>query len=344
MNRISEFLTNPEFVRWVKNPDQDLEVYWSSWLKANPSKLEDLKLAREIVLGIKVAKKSPRPEMMEEVLSTILKEDHQGKPNTNPDKNKGSEMAGAWFSQIYRVAAIIVLTLFIALLYALVSFEKGPSEEIYYASLSKSTHPGERLNFRLPDGTMVWLNGASELYFPEQFHGEERRVELKGEGFFEVAHDARKPFRVVSSSLVTTALGTSFNIRNYEQEPVSVALVTGKVEVENLQTKSRDKLIPGEQLAFTAEDQSSLISEFDAKNTYGWKEGQLIFVNEDFGQVLEKIEQWYGVEIEVVGRPNRDWNITISFENASLERVLDRIAYIEKFEFETKGKKVILKF
>ncbi|GAB3652284.1 FecR domain-containing protein [Echinicola sediminis] len=344
MNQLLEFLTNPEFVRWVKDPDEDLELYWSTWIKANPSKVPNLKMAREIILGIRVEEKRPEFDFKDEVLNNILQEDRVSENKTQGKLSDGEFVSKntQWFGQYYRVAAIISICVLLAFLYGTAT--KLIIPEAINSPIHKVADKGERMTFKLPDGSVVWLNSGSELSYPEQFLGDERRVVLEGEGFFEVAHDPQKPFRVQSSELVTTALGTSFNINNYKKENLQIALITGKVEVENLLTKAKNNLTPGQLLDYSPGSQETIIGPFEVREITGWKKGVLIFKEASFIDVMNSLEKWYGVEIEVLGAPSREWNIDISFENTGLERVLKRMAYIEDFEFEIKGKSVIIKF
>lgn len=91
---------------------------------------------------------------------------------------------------------------------------------------------GSRSKMYLPDGTMVWLNAGSTLSYAQNFGVEDRTVNLKGEGYFEVAHQEKKPFYVISNDLKIRVLGTKFNLRNYlEEEEARVTLLEGSVKV-----------------------------------------------------------------------------------------------------------------
>ncbi|WP_186755251.1 FecR family protein [Echinicola salinicaeni] len=349
MNQLTEFLTNPEFVRWVKNPDEELDLYWSNWIKANPSRINDIKLAREIVSGIGFHLKSPSQEIKDEVLNNILSDKVRGQNgdllfNSPKDDIIHSYLSWFQYKQIYRVASIIILVFGLSFIFhSLWNWSnKAPVEQVV-AMLEKSTKQGERLNCKLPDGTIVQLNSNSSIRYPEDFKGESRPVELNGEAFFEVAHNPLKPFRVTSSDLVTTALGTSFNINN-KNDVISVALVTGKVEVKNLADKGRNLLKPGQELIYSAESRKTNIGEFNMNSVLAWRDGILVFSENNFEEVIEGLENWYGVSINYEGNPKREWNLSIQFDNASLERVLSRIAYIEKFNYEMNDKTITIKF
>ncbi|AWW32745.1 hypothetical protein DN752_22815 [Echinicola strongylocentroti] len=345
MNQLLEFLTNPEFVRWVRHSDKDLDVYWSTWIKANPNRVEDLKMAREIILGIHVQQKKLNPNLKEEVLSNVLQEEDRYIPTK--EAVQVGERKSRWnklrMGQYYRVAAIISISLVLAIIYGILSIRETPDHLATNHEIKKTVGSGEKAHFLLADGTEVWLNSESELVYSTFDYGEDRKVYLKGEGFFDVAHDPDKPFRVYSSELVTTALGTTFNISNYHSKPIRVALLSGKVEVANLSSESINSLAPGQELVHSLIDEQTTIRRTGTRNVTGWKDGVLVFENEGFKEVMDVIKRWYGVEIIVEGTPRRQWTIDIAFDNASLERVLSRIAYIEKFQYDIKGKTVTIK-
>src|SRR5690554_5327121 len=216
----NEFLTNPEFVRWVRNPDKELEVYWLKWMEAHPDKREDLKLAREIIQGLQIKKKLPDPDTKQVVLANIL---NGSSTNSNPfdegmvsPKNE-PRRPSFWDSldQFSKVAAILVLTFVLSstVNYLNIAPPK-PAPIALVKTINKATAFGEKLNLKLPDGSLVWLNAGSQLQYPEKFDSTERIVYLLGEAFFDVEKGTGWPFRVVSGNLRTTALGTSFNIKD----------------------------------------------------------------------------------------------------------------------------------
>lgn len=347
MDDIRELLANTEFVRWVKNPDPELDTYWSKWMDANPSRIKTLKMAREVVLGFQFETKPVKSEFKDEVLREILSHPHENLSVAEFSiSNKGNvARKSIWLrsQQGYRVAAIILLVLTFSWIYSLTVPNVEPIlEEVQIANITKSTREGERLNFRLPDGSTVWLNSNSSLSFPENFTQEERAVSLEGEAFFEISHNPVKPFRVTSSNLITTALGTSFNITTLEAEKVKVALLTGKVKIENRLDESREYLIPGQQLSYSLDENKSIIDRFDPTKVIGWKDGVLAFDHDEFHNVVQSLEKWYGVKISVQGNPARKWDVSINFDNASLEQVLFRLSYIEDFEFDIQGKNVTI--
>jgi len=349
-SQTNEFLTNPEFVRWVRDPDKELEIYWLQWMEAHPDKKKDLKLAREIILGFHFHQKLPDPSLRQAVLATILNGDSEqvDRYYTKTEmSNRRSSPPPVWgrIDQLYKVAAILALAFGFALI--LHYFYGLPSQSMPVAQVNtiyKTTAHGEKLNFKLSDGSMVWLNAGSELRYPEKFDSIERIVHLKGEAYFEVKADSQWPFRVVSDNLTTTALGTSFNIKKERGDVLSISLVTGMVKVENGLTDENVMLLPGQQLNYSHQSKKTLIGTFEEIRVLGWKTGLLQFHQATFDEVRAELEKWYGVKIEVTGQPPRRWKLTGTYQDQNLEMVLKRISYIEQLDFTINEKNVHIKF
>ncbi|ALL06061.1 hypothetical protein AQ505_11495 [Pedobacter sp. PACM 27299] len=153
---------------------------------------------------------------------------------------------------------------------------------------------------RLPDGTKVWLNSKSSLRFPVQFSAHERKVELVGEGYFEVMHQKSKPFKVKSGEQTVEVLGTHFNIMAYGNElSGKVTLLEGSVKVEN---KSNVKvLVPGQQAEYVSGQLS--VSKVDVADAVAWKNGYFRF-NESLRSIMTKISRWYDIEVVYEDAPD----------------------------------------
>jgi transmembrane sensor len=344
MNLIDYFLANPEFVRWVKNPDYELDTYWKNWMDANPESLESLKLAREIILGIQLNPsmvQKPAEGLKEEILANILRQSIAELPQQY--QVTAYRPKDFWLNrvgQIYKIAAILALSLGLAWTLFLLNPQQENQllaiEEIW---LEKSAAPGEKLNITLPDGSRVWLNSGSMLSFPEQFNGQ-RNVKLSGEGFFDVQEDASRPFSVESSGVKTTALGTSFNIKSGKEAQVAVSLFTGKVKIEDLNANKLTELVPGQELIFESETQEWKTGSFDVAKTGVWKDGKFIFENAGLQDVVKTLENWYGVKITLTNAEKVKWKFSGEYQNQMLENVLKSMSYIESFDYKIQGKQV----
>ena len=214
--------------------------------------------------------------------------------------------------------------------------------------IEKSTSAGQKMTIHLKDGSKVVLNSGSKLVYPEFFASDERIVHLTGEGYFEIARDVNRPFKVVTGKISTTALGTSFNIKTVaHHEDVEIALVTGKVKVDGLtddQTSKPVYLQPGEMIRYSATIHSFQKNTFAIDNVIAWKDGKLIFKNADYIEIKEKLENWFGIKITENHLPGERWAFTANFDNENLDNILKALRFGHKFQYQIEQKEVTLTF
>lgn len=204
------------------------------------------------------------------------------------------------------------------------------------------TPKGGRYRLQLPDGTKVWLNSASKLTYPSSFSSHKnRKVELQGEAYFEVAKDNTRPFLVKTIMQEVEVLGTHFNISSYEDEPaVKTTLLEGSVKVTGL--NGNDKILkPGQQSILTVNN----ITVEDIKasqDVIAWKEDQFVFESNDIQYVMRMIARWYNVEVEYIGEiPDNKFGGAISkFENIS--EVLKSLESTGRVKFKIEGRRVLV--
>lgn len=150
----------------------------------------------------------------------------------------------------------------------------------------------------LEDGTVVWINAGSELKYPVTFSGEERRVELKGEAYFEVTPDKDRPFIVSIDDAHVTVLGTSFNINSYgDYNQMAVTLVEGSISLSSDKIGKEIVLKPGEQGIINAETGELSVKEVDTLIYTSWKDGIFYFKEMTLGEIMLILSRWYQVEI-----------------------------------------------
>lgn len=192
----------------------------------------------------------------------------------------------------------------------------------------------------LPDGTRVWLNAESSLKFPPVFEGQERKVELFGEAYFEVEKNEEMPFRVIAGDTEIEVLGTHFNVNAY-QEVVKTTLLEGSVR---LKREGQETLlqpgqsgIPSEDGAFTVEDEAANVEE-----VVDWKNGYFIFQDENIRAIMEKAARWYDVEVEYRGNmeDKNFWGKVSRYENIS--ELLKNLELTGMIHFKIEGRKVIV--
>lgn len=200
---------------------------------------------------------------------------------------------------------------------------------------------GKTYDLLLADGTHVWLNAETELTYPTNFNGDQRKVKLKGEAFFDVAKDAQKPFIVELESMDIKVLGTSFNISNYEEDKTEcVTLVSGSVEV-NVAQKGTYQITPSEQLSLSEFHQTVNIEKVDTELFTSWKDNKYIFKNARLDDILKKLHRWYdfSVAYEDALMGEKRFSIIIDRED-DLSKVLEIISYTSNIKLEYKDKRI----
>lgn len=157
---------------------------------------------------------------------------------------------------------------------------------------------GQRVELTLSDGTEVWLNSSSRLTFPSYFMADSRKVELDGEGYFTVTHNASSPFIVQTEKYAIRVLGTEFNVKAYRgSNSFETALLNGSVEILTPHTNKKVKVTPDEMAVLRA---GKLVTQkIPDKNYFKWKEGIFCFENESVASLMEKLQLYYDVDIDV---------------------------------------------
>lgn len=174
----------------------------------------------------------------------------------------------------------------------------------------------------LPDGSVVTLNSGSEIEYPEQFKGSERRVKLKGEAYFNIKHNSASPFIVNTNQAAIKVLGTQFNV-NSNKKFVEVILTYGKVELySNTNSSLKETLLPGEKATFDCSTEKMVKTENTDNNYMSWKTGILLFEGASLKSIAEKLSTHYKKEIKISDKELENLILTTKFENQELESVV----------------------
>lgn len=206
-----------------------------------------------------------------------------------------------------------------------------------------STPVGRQFMLTLPDGSKVWLNSASSLRYPVAFTGKERRVQVTGEVFFEVAADAARPFRVETERYgVLEVLGTAFNINVYADEKHgATTLIAGAVRVNS----GRQQLVlqPGQQAQVSATQAIQLNANANLAQVTAWKDGVFNFANQPLEVVMRQLARWYDIEIVYEGHvPDIEFFGEMG-KNLTLQQVLHVLEQTGvKFKMEETNKLVVM--
>lgn len=343
---LEDYLTDPQFINWVLHPDNENKIFWEEWLRSHPDHREKISHARHLLLNMHFHQLDPLDEDYHDVLTGIL----QGKKSRHAGRQtKMKPTISIQWQFFKKIAAVFLLIMLGTAAWLEFDYKEAvPPVKIDQVKYVVKKNPrGQRSIIELQDGSKVYLNAESEISYIDGFQETSREIKLKGEAYFEVASDPAKPFIVEAEGITTKAIGTSFNIKAYEENNnITISLTSGKVVVGNLWNgnKEEEQLIlnPGDKASYTASN--GLVKEkLDYNKDIAWKEGVLFFNNAEFEEVMQRLERWYDVKIIVSGKPLKDWHYDGSFKNASLERVMERLAYVQDFKFELKGKNLYVK-
>ncbi|SHL13358.1 FecR family protein [Chitinophaga jiangningensis] len=200
---------------------------------------------------------------------------------------------------------------------------------------------GRQYKVMLPDGTIAWLNADSHLRYPTRFDGPERRVELQGEAYFDVAQQATQPFIVHTSTVEVQALGTAFNINSYADEAqITTTLVSGAVQVQSLSAKK--VLRPGQQEVIKG-NTSITLNDGNVAQAIAWKEGNFYFDDTTLPEILRQFSRWYDVEVVYNTTPGDKTYMVMISRNTPLSKVLDLLTNADAdVKFIIEGKKLIV--
>ena len=215
-------------------------------------------------------------------------------------------------------------------------------EEVYN---TLSIPVGGFYQLSLSDGTKVWLNSMTELRFPVTFTGEEKKVYLTGEAYFEVVHDSEHPFIVATEKGIEVKVyGTEFNMNTYQEGVVQTVLVQGKVGIRANVTGQECMLAPKQLAEYTKETGMIRVKEVDPYKYIAWKDGKFVFEGETIEEIMERLRRWYDVEVfyeNELLKQKRFTGVISRYEN--IEQVLHLIGGLATLHFEVKGNVVTVK-
>lgn len=335
---LEDFLSDEFFIEWVKRPNENNKHFWERWIAEHPQKRHLILEAGDFIQRMNYARS---PELSDKNYVQIFENVIRHDPSDRVSESNKIFGFRRWLFTFKQIAAVLILGL------ALWYFWDFQKEEIVspvqvatrMEKIHRATPKGQKTTFILEDGTKIFLNSGSEITFPKSFDKEIREVSLKGEAFFEVAEEKR-PFVVHSNNLAVQVLGTSFNVREAPDGVMSVALLTGKVRIDD-QKGNRLILAPREMMVFNQSGEF-LKTGFDPAEVTAWKDKVLIFKSNSIGEVKDRLENWYGVEVQLKGGFPSNWSYSGVYRDETLENVLSGLVRTTDLEFSLKDKQVVL--
>jgi ferric-dicitrate binding protein FerR (iron transport regulator) len=208
------------------------------------------------------------------------------------------------------------------------------------------TPRGGQYQVILSDGTHVWLNAETTLRFPVAFRGKDRKVDLSGEAYFEVAKDEQRPFRVMTDASLVEVFGTHFNVNAYTDEgSVKTTLLEGRVGVGPAASGSGGAmrmLSPGQQAAVKPDGTVNVNDRADTEEAIAWKNGRFHFNSADIRAIMRQIARWYDAEVIFEGDPDLHFTGQITRRD-EVSRVLQMMEMTGEVRFRVEGRRIYVK-
>lgn len=202
-----------------------------------------------------------------------------------------------------------------------------------------STPRSGQYKLQLPDSSIVWLNAESSIRFPSKFPEDERKVEVSGELYFEVAKDEQKKFIVVSGDKQTEVLGTHFNVSAYNVDSaIVVTLLEGRVQVRDNGTAASQMLQPREQALFQ-KGKILLLQNINVEEVIAWKNGWFYFNDQPIGEIMQQVARWYDVKVLYDGTINQKFTAEIE-KNVTVVKLLELLEKTGRVHFKIKDKTI----
>jgi hypothetical protein len=333
-----EFILDEEFVCWVLSPDDENDFFWKSFLNDYPGKRSQLSDAILIIRSLSPVNSEIPSQTLEIVFQKIMASVKPAPTRyihwmkyaagiafivtagvltwtslrtssqfpieaDNSVRQKGKVIFSSGVTREFETdTTIITQTSSGNLMINNDTIKVNPNnKEKGATALTQIIIPyGKRSEITLADGTHIWLNSGSQLSYPSNFKANSRDVYLSGEAFFDVAHDATKPFYVITRDFKIKVLGTRFNVSSYsEDQTIQAVLLEGKISAgknNNLFSGTID-LQPGERVVYDKADDRLAIDKVDVQLYASWINGYLIFENEPINEVFKKLERYYNQKI-----------------------------------------------
>jgi len=201
------------------------------------------------------------------------------------------------------------------------------------------------IDIQLNEGSHIWLNAGSSITYPVAFIGKERKIEISGEAYFEIAKDPSKPFKISAAGKAEVeVLGTHFNINSYSDEAIiKTTLLEGSVKITAAVSNKSHVLKPREQARIHHTGQFSVNKNVDVEEVMAWKNGKFIFQGLDIQSIMRQISKWYDVDVEYKGAITKEEFVGIISRNVNISEIIKMLEKTGAVHFEIEGRKIIVK-
>lgn len=245
--------------------------------------------------------------------------------------------------------AAAVLLIFSSVFAMLVVSKRRDRQSVNNFSYKEIATPnGTKKALTLPDGSEVTLNAGSKIKIPSNFGEKNREITLTGEAFFNIRHNAAKPFIIHSENIQITDIGTAFDVKAYPNEnEIKVSVETGIVRIEKNTSNAGTQLFAREmirnrQMVYNKVLDVHVITDVNAELMSSWRHNLLSFDNATFEEISKTLERWYNIPVKLNNKSANCRRYTLSFQNDSLEHVLNVLANLSDMTYKVKGGTVFI--
>ena len=250
---------------------------------------------------------------------------------------------GFSLSALWRYAAVVAIIIAVGC----ISYWQGEvNVKDTFADISVEAPLGSKTKLYLPDGTLVWLNAGSRMTYSQGFGVDNRKVELEGEGYFEVKRNEKIPFFVKTKDLQLQVLGTKFNFRDYpEDHEVVVSLLVGKVGLNNLLREEKEAVLsPDERAVLNKANGLLTVESVTASNASQWTDGYLFFDEELLPDIAKELERSYNVKIHIANDSLKTFRFYGNFvrREQNIQEVLEALASTEKMQYKIEERNITI--
>ena len=250
---------------------------------------------------------------------------------------------GFSLSALWRYAAVVAIIIAVGC----ISYWQGEvNVKDPFADISVEAPLGSKTKLYLPDGTLVWLNAGSRMTYSQGFGVDNRKVELEGEGYFEVKRNEKIPFFVKTKDLQLQVLGTKFNFRDYpEDHEVVVSLLEGKVGLNNLLREEKEAVLsPDERAVLNKANGLLTVESVTASNASQWTDGYLFFDEELLPDIAKELERSYNVKIHIANDSLKTFRFYGNFvrREQNIQEVLEALASTEKMQYKIEERNITI--
>ena len=250
---------------------------------------------------------------------------------------------GFSLSALWRYAAVVAIIIAVGC----ISYWQGEvNVKDTFADISVEAPLGSKTKLYLPDDTLVWLNAGSRMTYSQGFGVDNRKVELEGEGYFEVKRNEKIPFFVKTKDLQLQVLGTKFNFRDYpEDHEVVVSLLEGKVGLNNLLREEKEAVLsPDERAVLNKANGLLTVESVTASNASQWTDGYLFFDEELLPDIVKELERSYNVNIHIANDSLNKFRFYGNFvrREQGIQEVLDALASTEKIQYKIEERNITI--